>query len=142
MLLLRCAQQVRPLSTRLTAPAHVRLRGQWEALTCTSNFPIIRPLATRPPTKPTTKPAIKANSTSLPSKSPTGKPSLSPPLPPKAARVNLTIVYPIRLPIYHAGMVPTLAVGVVRVSSIIALSLPLPFLLFGHTDVASVLPHG
>lgn len=93
MLLLRCAQQMRPLSTQLTGPSRLRLRVKWKALTCRSISLIVRPFATKPtsksPTKPTTKPAIKANnSPSLPSRSPTGKPSLFPPPLLKAVRAN------------------------------------------------------
>ncbi|OBT82028.1 hypothetical protein VE02_09437 [Pseudogymnoascus sp. 03VT05] len=130
MLLLRCAQQARLLPSRLPASSHLRIRDQWEALACTPNSPAIRLLTTKPTTNPTTnptnkptaKPTTKTNPPPLPSKSPTGKP-----------------IYPVRLPIYHAGMAPTVIVGFMRVSSILSLSLPVPFLLFGHTEVTSTL---
>ncbi|KFY69089.1 hypothetical protein V496_00548 [Pseudogymnoascus sp. VKM F-4515 (FW-2607)] len=127
MLLVRCARQARFLPSRLTAPSHLRFQAQFEALACIPNSPTIRLLTTKPTTKPTTRPVTKpktklttkANSPPIPSKPPTGKP-----------------IYPVRLPIYHAGTAPTVVVGFMRVSSIISLTLPVPFLLFGHTDVA------
>ncbi|KFX92962.1 hypothetical protein O988_07068, partial [Pseudogymnoascus sp. VKM F-3808] len=119
MLLLRCAREVRLSTSRLTTPS--RLAPRLKAIACTPNSPIIRLLSTKSTTKPIIKPTAKTNSPPLPSKPPTGKP-----------------IYPVRLPIYHAGMAPTVVVGFMRVSSIIALCLPLPFLVSGHTDVTSI----
>ncbi|OBT95272.2 hypothetical protein VE01_07662 [Pseudogymnoascus verrucosus] len=112
MLILRCAQQARLLPRRLHASSHFRIRDQWEALACAANSSRTRPL--------TTKPTAKGPSPPLPSKPPSGKP-----------------IYPVRLPIYHAGTAPTVVVGFMRISSIISVSAPVPFLLFGHTEVAS-----